>query len=87
MWVVNETTCLRVDQRNGFVEWLAAHCEIACIGSNFNDLENYLAAWFEGLPPDKIINELLLFLAEISWWRRKSPEEICKMNSSSRHIK
>jgi hypothetical protein len=87
IWIVNEITSLRADQRDGFVEWLEAHCEIGCSDTKNYDLENILVAWFESLPAEKVIDELSLFLTEISWWRRLSSEEICNVKSSSRHIK
>ena len=85
--IFREVICLRADQRHGFVEWLAAHCAIAGGVASHNDLKRHLTDWFEGLPGEKVIQELLLCLTEICWWRRKSAEEVCRMNSGSRHAR
>jgi len=85
-WIASESRTLTDAQRKGFARWLAGHCKIERIDI-INDLEACLTAWFECLPIDRLIGELSLFLTEISWWRKKSSEEICNVNSSSRYIR
>jgi hypothetical protein len=75
IWIASEARALTDDQRKEFAKWLASHCNIEHIDVN-SDLVAYLTAWFDGLPVDRLVSELSLFLGEISWWQRKTSYEI-----------